>query len=92
MGTEARARGQGCGGAGRVVRRAGVSSTAGGAWCKEAGCRSALGVRRHDGRRRLVLEAYTWEMKDNLRLIWIEPKRPNGFSGKPFSPLGSILG
>jgi hypothetical protein len=31
-------------------------------------------------------------MKDNLWLIWIEPKRPNGFSGEPFSPLDSILG
>jgi hypothetical protein len=49
-----------------VVRRVRVSFTAGSAWCKEAGRRSALGVRRHDGRRRLVSEAYAWEMKDNL--------------------------
>jgi hypothetical protein len=37
-------------------------------------------------------EAHSWEMKVNLWLIWIQPKRPNGFSGEPFSPLGFILG
>jgi hypothetical protein len=32
------------------------------------------------------------EVRDNLWLNWIEPKKPNEFLGKPFGPLDSILG
>ena len=65
---------------GRAAGRPGDSSVA----------KAALG--RHEDERRSVLEGVRAGVQDNLWSIWAEPKEPNEILGKPFGPLGSILG